>query len=408
MGYVTFIAKRYLRSKQRHGFLSMITLISVLGVIVGTAALIIALAMMRGFEVEVKSRIVGTTSHVTVFNRKADGIQEWQALRDRLATYPHVTAVAPFIYYKAAISSAENNDGVIVRGILPEREAAVTRLAESVIHGDWRLMADSAAARPIMLGSTLAERLNSRLGDEVVLYSLRGEALTEGQPPRIMKFAVTGIFETGMYEFDASLCYIRLLDAQRLFLLPGLVTGFQIKVDDWDLADQVAASIEKDLDPGLYATDWKQMHKNLFGWMEIERRWAIVALSLIVAVAAFNIVSTLIMVVIDKRREIAVLKTLGVPSRGIGAIFRWQGIAIGAVGTILGITLGLAACWVQKTFSLVSLPPEIYFIDFLPVIVDPQDVLIVAVLAVAVSFVATIYPARRASKLYPVEILRYE
>jgi lipoprotein-releasing system permease protein len=408
MGYVAFIAKRYLRSKQRHGFLSMITLISVLGVIIGTAALVIALAMMRGFEVEVKSRIVGTTSHVTIFNRKADGIRDWPSLQDKLATYPHVTAVAPFVFYKAAISSAEDNDGVIVRGIVPEREAAVTQLAESIIHGDWRMAGDSTRTRPILMGSTLADRLKTRLGDEVVLYSLRGESLTEGQPPRIMKFAVAGIFETGMYEYDASLCYIRLTDAQKLFLLPGVVTGFQIKVDDWDIADQVAASIEKDLDPGLYATDWKRMHKNLFGWMEIERRWALVALSLIVAVAAFNIVSTLIMVVIDKRREIAVLKTLGVPSRGIGAIFRWQGITIGVVGTVLGISLGLMLCWIQKTFSLVSLPPEIYFIDFLPVIVDPQDVLIVAVLAVVISFVATIYPASRASKLYPVEILRYE
>jgi len=408
MGYVAFIAKRYLRSKQRHGFLSMITLISVLGVIIGTAALVIALAMMRGFEVEVKSRIVGTTSHVTIFNRKADGIRDWQSLQDKLATYPHVTAVAPFVFYKAAISSAEDNDGVIVRGIVPEREAAVTRLAESIIHGDWKMAGDSARTRPILMGSTLADRLKTRLGDEVVLYSLRGESLTEGQPPRIMKFVVAGIFETGMYEYDASLCYIRLTDAQKLFLLPGVVTGFQIKVDDWNIADQVAASIEKDLDPGLYATDWKRMHKNLFGWMEIERRWALVALSLIVAVAAFNIVSTLIMVVIDKRREIAVLKTLGVPSRGIGAIFRWQGITIGVVGTVLGISLGLVLCWIQKTFSLVSLPPEIYFIDFLPVIVDLQDVLIVAVLAVVISFVATIYPASRASKLYPVEILRYE
>lgn len=408
MGYISFIAKRYLRSKQRHGFLSMITLISVLGVVIGTAALVIALAMMKGFEVEVKSRIVSTTGHITVFNRSSDGIQDWEALEQGFAAHEHVTAVAPFIYYKAAISSAEDNDGVIVRGIDPEKEAAVTRLAESVIQGDWRMRGDSTQTRPILLGSTLAERLNTRLGDEVVLYSLRGESLSEGQPPRIMKFVLAGIFETGMYEYDASLCYVRLNDAQRLFLLPGLVTGFQIKVDDWNAADRIAADIEKGLGSGLYATDWKQMHKNLFGWMEIERRWALVALSLIVAVAAFNIVSTLIMVVIDKRREIAVLKTLGVPSRGISAIFRLQGVAIGIVGTTLGIGLGLGLCWVQKTFSLVSLPPEIYFIDFLPVIVDPQDVMLVAGLAIVISFLATIYPARRAAKLYPVEILRYE
>jgi lipoprotein-releasing system permease protein len=197
-------------------------------------------------------------------------------------------------------------------------------------------------------------------------------------------------------------------DAQRLFLLPGKVTGFQVKVADWNRADEIAVGIEAKLDGDLYATDWMQMHRNLFSWMEIERIWAIVALSLIVAVAAFNIVSTLIMVVIDKRREIAVLKTLGVPSSGIRAIFMWQGSIIGIVGTVLGLALGLVMCWVQKTFNLVSLPPEIYFIDSLPVIVDIKDVLVVGVLAIVISFLATVYPARRAARLYPVEILRYE
>ena len=408
MGYAAFIAGRYLRSKQRHGFLSLITLISVLGVIVGTAALIIALAMMRGFELEVKSRIVGTTGHITIYNRFVEGVGDWQTLEAQLLDNKSVLAVAPFIYYKAAISSADDNDGVIVRGILPEREAEVTRLAESVRYGDWHLRADSSGLRPIMLGATLAERLNVSLDDEVVLYSLRGESLSEGQPPKIMKFVITGVFETGMYEYDASLCYIRLADAQSLFLLPNRVTGFQLKVDDWNKADQIAASIAETLPPQLYATDWKQMHKNLFGWMEIERRWALVALALIVLVAAFNIVSTLIMVVIDKRREIAVLKTLGVPSRGIGAIFRWQGSIIGIAGTFVGICLGLTACWLQQTYSLVSLPPEIYFIDYLPVKVDPVDVVMVAIVAIVISLLATIYPAWKASRLYPIEILRYE
>lgn len=406
MAYASFIARRYLRSRQRHGFLSLITLISILGVIVGTAVLVFALAIMKGFELEVKQRIVGTTAHVSIFHRFADGIEKWEPLESQIAATPDVKAVAPFIYYKAAISSADQNDGVIVRGIIPDKEAEVTRLRESIVKGDWELKTDSG--RAIMLGRVLADRLSARLGDEIVLYSLRGEALSEGLPPRIMKFVVTGLFETGMYEYDASLCYIRLEDAQRLFLLPNKVSGFQAKVVDWNRADEVAVGIEAKLNGDLYATDWMQMHRNLFSWMEIERIWAIVALSLIVAVAAFNIVSTLIMVVIDKRREIAVLKTLGVPSSGVRAIFMWQGSIIGIVGTFLGLLLGLAMCWVQQTFNLVSLPPEIYFIDSLPVIVDIKDVLVVGVLAIVISFLATIYPARRAARLYPVEILRYE
>jgi lipoprotein-releasing system permease protein len=375
---------------------------------VGTAVLVFALAIMRGFELEVKTRIVGTTSHVSVFHRFADGILHWEDLQDSLAAFPDVEAVAPFIYYKAAISSAEANDGVIVRGIVPESEVQVTELEETMVAGDWRMPTTVSGEHPILMGRTLADRLDVGRDDEVVLYSLRGEALSEGKPPRVMKFTVAGIFETGMYEYDASLCYLLLEDAQRLFLLPDRVTGFQIRVSDWNRADVVAAELELMLDPDFYTTDWMRMHRNLFGWMEIERRWAIVALSMIVAVAAFNIISALIMVVMDKRREIAILKTMGVPSRGIRAIFMWQGTTIGMVGTVLGLILGLLLCWVQDTFSLVSLPPEIYFIDALPVIVDIRDVVVVGLVALAISFLATIYPAGRAANLYPIEILRYE
>jgi lipoprotein-releasing system permease protein len=406
MSYASFIARRYLRSRQRHGFLSLITLISILGVIVGTAVLVFALAIMTGFELEVKQRIVGTTAHVSVFPRVGDGINDWRPLDTVIANFPDVVASAPFIYYKAAISSSAANDGVIIRGIIPEREAQVTRLRESIVAGSWDLKADSG--RGILLGRALADRLETRVGDEVVLYSLRGEALSEGTPPKIMKFVVTGLFETGMYEYDASLCYIRMEDAQNLFLLPGKISGFHAKVKDWERADKVASALEGRLDSGLYCIDWMQMHKNLFSWMEIERVWATLALSLIVAVAAFNIVSTLIMVVIDKRREIAVLKTLGVPGSGIRAIFMWQGSFIGIVGTVLGLSLGLLMCWIQHTFKLVSLPPDIYFIDSLPVIVQLRDVLLVGFMAIIISFLATIYPARRAARLYPVEILRYE
>lgn len=408
MSYISFIARRHLRSKQRQGFLSLITMISILGVIVGTAVLVLALAVMRGFELEVKTRIVGTTAHVSVFHRSDSGILNWEELESELAAFPEVEAVAPLIYYKAAISSGDANDGVIIRGIDPEKEASVTRLRESVRYGDWRMAPPGDGRRPILLGITLADRLGVRLGDDVVLYSLRGETFSDGTPPRVMKFSVSGLFETGMYEYDAALCYLRLADAQGLFLLPDRVTGFQLRVTDWNRADVVAEAIEEKFAADYYATDWMQMHRNLFSWMEIERVWAIVLLSLIVVVAAFGIVSTLIMVVLEKRREIAVLKTMGVPASGIRAIFMLHGTTIGIVGTVLGLLLGLALSWVQNTFSLVSLPPEIYFIDSLPVIIDVRDVLVVGIVAITISFLATIYPAGRASRLYPVEILRYE
>jgi len=406
MGYSLFIARRYLGSRQKEGFISIISLIAVLGITVGVAALTFALAMMNGFEGTVKERIINTTAHISIFDVFAEGIDEYAAIESVLVRQPHIMAVAPFIYFKAAISSAVENDGVVVRGIVPEKEKLVTRVKESIVRGRYNLDRDADGMRQIFLGLTLAERLDVDFGEEVVLFSLRGQDFTAS--PKVMKFAVAGIFETGMYEYDANLTYIALADAQELFFLGDRVTGFQVMTDDWKKADEIAGAIEEVLGPPFFATDWMHMHKNLFSWMQLEKYALFLALCLIVAVAAFNIISMLIMIVIDKRKDIAILKAMGAPTKGITRIFLIKGTVIGAMGTLAGSVVGLLLCWLQDTFDFIPLPPEIYFIDSLPVDVQVPDVLLVCAVALLVSFLATIYPARRAARLYPVEVFRLE
>jgi len=406
MGYPLFIARRYLRARQKEGFISIISLIAVLAIAVGVVALTFALAMMNGFEGTVKIRIVNTTAHISVFDAFGEGIEGYQDVESTILAQPHVLAASPFIYYKAVISSAVDNDGVVVRGIIPEREKLVTQSATAIIHGEYNLDRDSSGTRRILLGTTLAERLDVDIGDEVVLYSLRGQELTS--TPKVMKFVAGGVFETGMYEYDANLTYISLKDAQDLFFLGSKVTGIQVMTDDWEKADEIAAALGEALGPPYFATDWKHMHKNLFSWMQLEKYVLFLGLCLIVVVAAFNIISMLIMTVIDKRKDIAILKAMGAPTPDITRIFMIKGMTIGILGTAIGVAAGLLLCWLQDTFNLIPLPPEIYFIDSLPVDVRPEDVLLVCAVALLVSFLATIYPSRRASRLYPAEVFRME
>jgi lipoprotein-releasing system permease protein len=409
MSYEFFIAKRYLKSRRKTKFVSVITIISIGGVLIGVAALNFVLSMMNGFEKEVRSRIIGTTAHVSVFASYADGIENYEELLPRIKETKHVVEVAPFIYYKAAIASKEGSDGIVVRGIDPEKEKLVTDIANNVKLGSLDLEKEEDGLPGILLGTTLADRLDVKLGDNVVLFSLKEGSLTTGwSTPKASKLKVTGIFETGMYEYDASLAYVSLSTAQKLFNLDHKVTGLQIKLDDLYKAEQVAKELELKLGYHYYTMDWMHMHKNLFSWMALEKYAMFIVLSLIVAVAAFNIISTLIMVVIEKRKEIGILKSMGATNVSIMKIFMFEGLVVGIVGTILGSGLGFILCWIQKTFNLISLPPEIYFINSLPVDMRVSDFTIVALSAIVLTFLATIYPARRASQLTPVEAIRYE
>jgi lipoprotein-releasing system permease protein len=409
MSFEFFIAKRYLRSKRKTKFVSVITLISVCGVLIGVTALDFILSMMNGFEKEVRSRIIGTTAHINIFSSYSEGIDNYESLIPQIMSIKHVVNVAPYIYYKAAIASKTGSDGIVVRGIVPEKEEQVTDLKRELKVGSLDLDSSGDELPGILLGTTLADRLGVELGDNVVLFSLKEGSLTSGwSTPKATKLKVTGIFETGMYEYDASMSYISLPTAQKLFNLGSRITGLQIKLDNLYQAENVSKVLEEKLGPHFYALDWMHMHKNLFSWMTLEKYAMFIVLSLIVAVAAFNIISTLIMVVIEKRKDIGILKSMGCTSTSIMKIFMFEGLVVGILGILLGTFFGYLLCWIQKTFNLVSLPPEIYFINSLPVEMRPFDFILVACAALALTFLATLYPARRAAQLSPVEAIRYE
>ncbi len=409
MSYEFFIAKRYLRSKRKTKFVSVITLISIGGILIGVTALDFILSMMNGFEKEVRSRIVGTTAHVSVFSTYEEGIDNYQELVPTVKQARHVVEVAPYIYYKAAIASKTGSDGIVVRGIDVEKEMLVTDLRTNLREGTLDLQPEQDELPGILLGATLADRLGVELGDNVVLFSLKEGSLTTGwSQPKASKLKLMGIFETGMYEYDASLAYISLATAQNLFNLGSRVTGLHVKLDNLYQAGKVAKEIEERLGYHYYALDWMHMHKNLFSWMQLEKYAMFIVLSLIVAVAAFNIISTLIMVVIEKRKDIGILKSMGSTNTSIMRIFMFEGLVVGVVGVALGSLFGYLLCWIQRSFNIISLPPEIYFISSLPVDMRPVDFILVAVAATALTFLATVYPARRAAQLSPVDAIRYE
>lgn len=413
MSYELFIARRYLRSKRKVKFISVITLFSVGGVFVGVAALNIVLAVMNGFESEVRSRIVGTTAHVNVLAFRDEGMSDYEELLPIIEKVEHVEAAAPFVYYKAAIRSKLRSDGILVRGIDPVREARVTKLKDNILYGELRLEPhpgeDGQVLPGIVLGTTLAEGLGAILGQKVTLLSLRdtGDA-TAWMIPKAAQFRVVGLFETGMYEYDSAMAYISIPAAQKLFDLGDRVTGIQVKTDDLYRAEAVAKEISETLGYPYYTVDWMHMHKNLFSWMTLEKWGMFIVLSLIVIVATFNIVSTLIMVVMEKTKDIGILKSMGATSGSIMRIFMFEGLLVGLVGTLLGCVGGYLICWLQETFHFFSLPAEIYFINTLPVEMRVIDFVKVALAAMGLCFLATVYPARKGAKLVPVDAIRYE
>lgn len=433
MSYEWFIAQRYLRSKRRTRFVSVITYISVGGVLVGVAALVIVLSLFNGFESEVRERIIGERAHIHVLSIHNKPILHHDALIARILQADHVLAATPFILYKAMFSTLPdgNSDGVVVIGIDPVREQRVTQIGKHVVFGTLDLETRSrqgdqpGEAYPgLLIGRGLADGLGVVLGQKIALANLQGVEIASTLVPTVKVFRVTGIFETGLYEYDASFTYISLPEAQRLFKLGGGVTGVAVRVDDRNRARRIADEIESALQQAqeranetgtdaasentYYTTDWMQQHKTLFRWMTIEKWLSFAVLNLIILVAAFNIVSTLIMVVLEKTKEVGILKSMGATSASVMKIFICQGSVVGVVGTVLGCLVGFAACWAQATFQFIALPPDIYFINALPIRMEVVDFVSVAVGSIAICTLATVYPAWKAAQLTPVEAIRYE
>ena len=413
MRYELLVGLRYTRAKRRNHFISFISLISMAGIALGVAALIVVLSVMNGFQKELRTRILGVASHVQI-SGAGDRLADWPAAAKLASEHPRVTGTAPFVNAQALISFGQSVRGSIVRGVIPELEDKVAEIGSNMKAG--RLDALKAGEFGIVLGSELARALGVLNGEKLVLIAPQGQVTPAGVIPRLKQFTVVGIFEVGMFEYDSGLALVHLEDAQRLFQMGDTVTGVRLKLDDLFAARTVAREIMAKFDAATYATDWTRSHANFFRAVEIEKRVMFIILLLIVAVAAFNIVSTLVMAVTDKQADIAILRTLGASPASILQIFVVQGVLIGVTGTVIGVVggvlLGLNIDVVvpalEKIFSVQFLSKDVYYISDLPSDVRWADVIVIGVVSLVISFFATLYPSWRASRVNPAEALRYE
>jgi lipoprotein-releasing system permease protein len=415
--YEIFVSLRYLKAKRKQVFISIITLISILGVMLGVMALIVVLAVMNGFEHELREKILGTNAHILIL-KYGGGIPDYYDIVKKVEGISGVQAAAPFTYAQVMLSGRGGVAGAVLRGIDPLSEGKVSTLPQNIKEGNINsLKQDEKRRLPgIILGRELVRNLGVFLDDPVTVISPLGDTTPMGMTPRVMRFQVTGIFESGMFDYDSTLAYISLPSSQRFLRIGDVATAIEVKVTNIYKARVIAERIEKELGSSYNTKHWMEMNKNLFSALRMEKRVMFILLSLIIGVAAFNIICTLIMVVMEKNRDIAILKSMGSKRISIMKIFVFEGLIIGLVGTLLGSIFGLLIAWnmesissfVERVFGFKILPGDVYYITQLPSRVDAMDVVIVVCVAMAITLLATIYPAWKASSLDPAEALRYE
>jgi lipoprotein-releasing system permease protein len=416
MRFELFVAARYLRARRRQAVVGLITVISVVGVAAGVAALIIALAITNGMRRDLQQRLVGSTAHVQLMRTAGDGISHWRPLMMRLAAVPHVTAVAPGLYGQVLISRGARSGGALIKGIVPADEATVGNLLQSVNEGSAAELAPDAStaaagsqlAPPLVIGHELALTLGAEVGDSLLVTSPQGELTPLGLVPRYQRFRVVGIFSSGFYQYDDGYAFMRLTDAQRLFSEPDLVSVISFKIDDLYKAEQVGKAIEAEAGPGFQTTNWMEQNRELFRAMKLEQDVTFIVLALIVVVAALNILIALTMMVMEKTRDIAVMMSFGVTAEQVRKIFLLQGLLISAVGTVLGLVLGYVVSIVGSHYRFIALDASVYSIDYLPFAPRLVDALVVAGVSLGTSLLATIYPSSSAASVLPAEALRYE
>jgi lipoprotein-releasing system permease protein len=411
--YELLVGLRYTRAKRRNHFISFISLTSMLGIALGVAALIVVLSVMNGFQKEVRTRILGVVSHVQITgadNRLAD----WQAVARQSAEQPQVAAAAPFVNAQGMLVFGANVRGALVRGIVPQLEEKVAEIGLHMMAGKLESLVPGEFG--IVLGSELARALGARTGDTVTLIAPQGLVTPAGVLPRLKQFTVVGIFEVGMFEYDSGLALIHLEDAQKLYGMGESASGVRLKLHDLFQSREVTRDLITRLRGDLYVSDWTRSHANYFRAVQIEKTMMFIILLLIVAVAAFNIVSTLVMAVTDKQPDIAILRTLGASPGGIMKIFIVQGALIGAIGTLIGVAGGVALAlnidvvvpFLERLLNVQFLSREVYYITDLPSDLQSSDVVAIALVSLALSFFATLYPSWRAARVNPAEALRYE
>ncbi len=460
MRFELFVASRYLRAKRRQAVIGVITGISIAGVAAGVASLVVALAINNGFRQDLQDRLLGSTSHINLLRVQSDGIKDWRALMDRLSKEPHIVATAPAIYEQVLISRGPRARGAVLKGMIPSEERKVSDLLGTVKIGSADALEEStdrvgpghisesgsspggtsdssssytnagegaratqttqspadlqgvenriAAMPPIILGKDMADELAATVGSIVLVTSPQGELTPFGMVPKYDRFRVVGIFNSGFYDYDSSWSFTRLSDAQRLFGLGDLVSVLEFKVDDIYQAEQISRQLEQAAGKGFMATNWMEQNKALFRALRLERLVTFITIGLIVFVAALNILISLTMMVMEKTRDIAVLISMGTRKSQVRRIFIAQGVLIGVVGTAIGLVLGYALSWAGGHYHLLSLAPEVYSIDYVPFAPRAIDGLLVALVAIGISLVATVYPSWSAARILPAEALRYE
>jgi lipoprotein-releasing system permease protein len=408
-----YVGLRYTRAKRRTHFISFISFISMAGIALGIWALITVMSVMNGFEKEVRARILGAASHIQVLGPE-EGLHDWEQLAATARQHPEVRAAAPFVNAQGLLSTGTAVRGVFVRGILPEQENQVAEFASNMKSGDL------SALRPgefgIVIGIGIARALRLTVGDRVTLISPQGQVTPAGLMPRLKQFTVVGVFSMDHSEYDSALALARLEDTQVLYRMDGAVSGVRLKVADVERAPAVARELAPKMPPGTFLTDWTQQNVNYFRAVQIEKRMMFIILTLIIAVAAFNLVSTLVMAVTDKQPDIAILRTLGASPASIMKIFMVQGTIIGLVGTVIGVVGGIVTALnveaiiggIERAFNFQVLSREVYYISEMPSDLHVRDVVWVALVSFGLSLLATLYPSWRASRVNPAEALRYE
>ncbi|MGB8596411.1 MAG: FtsX-like permease family protein [Candidatus Sulfotelmatobacter sp.] len=446
MRFELFVASRYLRAKRRQAFIGIITGISIVGVAAGVASLIVALAINNGFRQDLQERLIGSTSHISLLRVADDGIKDWPPLLERLSKQPHVVAAAPAIFEQVLISRGPRARGAVLKGMIPADERKIGDLLNTIKEGSADALEETpsaapdenqvgtaasavpeasattedspdalagvharvAAMPPIILGKDMADNLGATVGSVVLVTSPQGELTPFGMVPKYSRFRVVGIFNSGFYDYDSSWAFTRLSDAQRLFGLGDLISVIEFKIDDIYKADTFSRELEDAAGKGFMTTNWMEQNKALFHALRLERLVTFITIGLIVFVAALNILISLIMMVMEKTKDIAVLMSMGTRKSQVRNIFIAQGVLIGVIGTAIGLLLGYAISYAGGHYHIISLSPEVYSIDYVPFAPRPMDGLLVALVAVGVSFIATLYPSWSAGRTLPAEALRYE
>jgi len=404
--YERFIAKRYLKSRKSNRILSFISGVSVLGIVLGVATLIVVISVMSGFSDNLKNRILGANAHIVVNRMDVSPIEDWRTVKQQIASVEGVTGVSPFIISQVLLTSQNNVAGSVIRGVNAEDEMKVTTISKFMKDGSFADLNIKSEVPMIALGKELAANLGVVVGDNITMVSPLGKKGPFGITPKMKHFQVCGVFDTGMYEYNNTLAYINMSAAQDFFGMSDVVSGFSVGTVNFDYAPDIADKIQAKLDFPYWSRDWISMNQNLFSALKLEKYAMFIILTLIIIVASFNVISMITVTVKDKKRDIAILRAMGASEGSISGIFKRQGMIIGVTGTIIGNLLGLAICVILMKFKIISLPADVYFMDRIPVKIEVMTFVVVSFCSLLITYLAGLFPARQSAKLDPVEALR--